>query len=128
MAKYMTLYLAPAAAMAQMMQATPEQMKAGMGEWTQWSDDNDEVIDDLGGPLGKTKRISGAGVADTKNELTGYTIVEADSFEEAAKLFEDHPHLKMGEGAVIDLLEVMSMDDMMEDDEEVADADADEKA
>ncbi|MEJ0013863.1 MAG: YciI family protein [Bauldia sp.] len=118
MAKYMAIYLAPAAAMAQMMQATPEQMKAGMAEWTQWSDDNDEVIDDLGGPLGKTKRISGAGVADTKNELTGYTIVEADSFEEAAKLFEDHPHLKMGEGAVIDLLEVMSMDDMMEDDEE----------
>lgn len=91
MAKYMAIYMAPATAMAQMMQATPEQMKAGMAEWTQWSDDNDEAIDDLGGPLGKTKRITGDGVADTKNELTGYTIVEADSFEDAASCSKATP-------------------------------------
>jgi hypothetical protein len=109
----MALYLAPAAMIQQMMQATPEQAKAGMEEWNKWSDDHDEMIEDLGTPLGKTKRVTIAGVADSKNELTGYSIVEAESFEDALEMFKDHPHLKMGAGASIDVLECMSMDEMM---------------
>jgi hypothetical protein len=48
-------------------------------------------------------------VSDTKNEVCGYTIVEADSHEAAAELFKSSPHLTNMQGATIDVLECMEM-------------------
>ena len=62
----------------------------------------------MGAPLGKTKRVTSNGMADTKNEITGYTIVEADSFDAAAKIFKNHPHFKMGKDTTVDLLELVA--------------------
>lgn len=42
------------------------------------------MITDIEGPLGKTKKVDGNGVSDTKNLLTSYTIVEAETHEEVA--------------------------------------------
>ena len=98
MKRFMAMYMAPSAAIEQMMKATPEQMKAGMDEWMKWSRMHEKAIVDLGTPLGKTKRVASAGVSDTKNEITGYTIVEGDTADTVVKMFKDHPHLKMGPG------------------------------
>jgi hypothetical protein len=112
MKKFMAMYMAPAATITEMMKATPDEMKAGMAEWTKWSDANKKSITDLGAPLGKTKRVTSNSMSDTKNEITGYTIVEADSFDAAAKIFKNHPHFQMGNGTTIDLLELVQIPGM----------------
>jgi hypothetical protein len=112
MKKFMAMYMAPAATIAEMMKATPADMKSGMDEWMKWSDANKKAITDMGAPLGKTKRVTSNGMADTKNEITGYTIVEADSFDAAAKIFKNHPHFKMGKGTTVDLLELVAIPGM----------------
>lgn len=106
MKKYMALYMAPASAIEQMMKATPEQMKAGMDDWMKWAKTNDKAIVQLGDPLGKTKSITSKGMSDTKNEITGYSIVQGDSAESVAKIFNGHPHFQMA-GTSIELIEVV---------------------
>lgn len=112
MSKFFVLYLAPVSAIEQMMaNSTPEQMKAGMNAWMTWMNDHKKSLADMGAPLGKTKRVTAAGVSSVKNEVTGYTIVEADSDEAAAKLLVGHPHLSVP-GAYIDVLAVMPIPGM----------------
>jgi hypothetical protein len=112
MKKFMAMYMAPAATIAEMMKATPEQMKTGMDDWMKWSDAHKKEIVELGAPLGKTKRVTTSGMSDTKNEITGYSIVQGDSFDSVAKIFKGHPHLSMP-GTTIDLLECMDMSAMV---------------
>jgi len=109
MAKFFALYLAPITEIDKWMKnVNPEEMKKGMDEWNKWMKDHKNVFDDMGSPLGKTKRLTKDGLSDTRNEITGYSIVEADSHEAAAKLFGGHPHLQIP-GASIDILKVTEM-------------------
>ncbi len=106
MSKFFVLYLAPLSAIDQMMtNPTPEQMKAGMDAWMTWMKSHQSELVDMGAPLGKTKRVTASGVSNVRNEVTGYTIVEAESHEAAAKMLEGHPHLNVA-GAYIDVLAV----------------------
>jgi hypothetical protein len=110
--KFFALYLAPVSAIEAMMaNATPEQMKAGMDSWMTWMKNNEKALADMGAPLGKTKRVNAGGVSSVKNEVTGYTIVEAESHEAAAAMFVGHPHLQVP-GAYIDVLAVMPIPGM----------------
>lgn len=77
----------------------------GKQAWGKWVEANAASIVDNGSPLGKTKRISAEGIADTKNELTAYTVVQAESHEAAAKLFEGHPHFTVFPGDAIEVME-----------------------
>lgn len=109
MKKYFVLYLAPIAAIEEMMKnSTEEDMKAGMEKWMKWMKDNESIFVDMGAPLGKTKRVSEDRISDAKNDVTGYAIVEAESHAAAAKLFEGHPHFELP-GSTIDVLEVTQM-------------------
>ena len=95
-----------------MKNATPEQQQKGMDAWMKWMEQNKTSLVDGGAPLGKTKRVDAKGVADTRNELGGYSIVQARSHDEAAKLFgKDHPHLHMP-GAWIEIVEIMPVPGM----------------
>ena len=78
---------------------------AGMQAWQAWMQTNAKAIVDEGGPLGKTKRVSKQGVADVRNEMGAYTVVQAESHEAAAKLFENHPHFMIFPGDAIELME-----------------------
>jgi hypothetical protein len=60
-----------------------------------------------GGPIGKTKRVSAAGVAATRNDTCGYVVVQADSHEAAAKLFEGHPHFSIMPGEAVEVMECL---------------------
>jgi hypothetical protein len=112
MKKFMAIYLAPAAAIEQAMKATPEQMKAGMDEWTKWSKTNEKAIVDLGTPLGRTKRVTSSGASESKNDMTGYSIVQGDTVDSVTKMFKDHPHFKIGAGASIDVMELVAIPGM----------------
>lgn len=112
MKKYFVLYMAPVAEFQKLMEhSTPEQAKAGMDAWMKWADAHKADLVDLGQPLGKTKRVNTSGVSDTKTDIGGYSIVQAESHEEAAKLFEGHPHLEIP-GAYIDILEITQIPGM----------------
>ena len=60
---------------------------------------------------GKTKRVTSGGVSDTKNDIVLYSIIEAESHEAAAKLFEDHPHLQIPQSS-IEVMEIRPMGGM----------------
>jgi hypothetical protein len=111
--KFMALYMAPVAEMEKMMaNSNSEDMNKGMDEWKQWMDAHKDSMVDMGGPLGKTKRVTQDGVTDAKNDIGAYTVVEAASAEEAANIFKDSPHFAMMPGAYIDVLPLMPMPGM----------------
>jgi YCII-related domain len=113
MTKFLALYMADRAAFEKMMKdSTPEQQKKGMEAWMKWMGDNKASLVDGGAPLGKTKRVDSNGASDAKNELGGYSIVQADSAEAATKMFgKDHPHLQMP-GAWVEVVEIMQIPGM----------------
>lgn len=82
---------------------------AGMKAWMDWGVSHATVIIDQGNPLGKTKRASAEGIADTRNAMTGYVIVEAESHEAAAQLFENHPHFTIFPGESVEIMECLPL-------------------
>src|SRR5215471_18263644 len=97
---------------AKMKKFTPEQRNKGMEAWMKWMNENKAFILEGGAPLGKTKRADATGVSDTKNNIGGYSIVQAETHDAAAKLFgRDHPHLQMP-GAWVEILEIMPLPGM----------------
>ncbi len=86
--------------------------KQGMEAWGKWTGDHKDAIVDGGTPLGKTKRADANGVADTKNALSGYAIVQAESHEAAAKMFENHPHFAIFPGTSVEIMECLDMPKM----------------
>jgi hypothetical protein len=93
-------------------QERKQRERAGIEGWQKWVQENEASIVDLGTPLGKTKRISVQGIADTKNELAAYTIVQAESHEAAAKIFENHPHFTIFPGDSVEIMECLPLPEM----------------
>jgi hypothetical protein len=82
---------------------------AGVGAWMQWGTAHAAAIVDQGSPLGKTKRASPEGITDIKNSMTGYVIVQAESHEAAARLFENHPHFTIFPGDSVEIMECLPL-------------------
>lgn len=109
MKKFFVLYKAPIEEFQKAMtEWTPQERKASMKEWEEWMNDHKEELIDSGAPLGKTKQVTKGGVADIKNDIGGYSIVQAESHDAAAKIFADSPHFKRMEGS-IEVMEIMPM-------------------
>jgi hypothetical protein len=84
-----------------------DRMASGMLAWHKWVEDNKSRIVDNGGPLGKTKSVSSSGVADIRNAMTGYTVLLAETHEEAANLFAGHPHFTIFPGEAVEIMECL---------------------
>ncbi len=116
MTKFLAIYLGSVADVAKWKAMDEEKRKqseqAGKEAWMKWATANAQAIVDHGTPLGKTKRISMQGIADTKNEVAAYTVVQAESHEAAAKLFEDHPHFTIFPGNAVEVMECLPMPEM----------------
>src|SRR3954447_4085405 len=113
MKKFLVVYMADRASFEAMMHsATPEQRQAGMAAWMKWMTQHQAALVDGGAPLGPTKRVTAAGVTDARNEMGGYSIVQAESHEAATQMFgKDFPHLQMP-GAWIEVVEIMPIPGM----------------
>ena len=113
MKKFVVLYMASGSEFEKMMRnSTPEQQKKGMDAWMKWMNANKASIVEGGAPLGKTKRVDSNGASNTKNEIGGYSVVQAESHDAATKIFGDnHPHLQMP-GASIEIIEIMPLPGM----------------
>ena len=77
---------------------SPEEGQAHMKKWMEWMDGLGDAVVDRGVPVGKSKTVSSAGVTDDggSNPLSGITIVQADTIEEAVKMAEISPHVTAG--------------------------------
>ena len=109
MTKYLVIYHAPAAAMEQMKDATPEQMKAGMEPWMKWAERCGEGLVDIGSPLGLGRKITVAGGSPSDREVAGYSILQADSADAAQELLQGHPHLGWADGCEIEVHECQAL-------------------
>lgn len=79
----------------------------GMAAWKAWAQQHHTAIVAMGGPLGKTKKISAGGIEDSSNAMVGFTIVRAGSHDAAAKLFENHPHFTHFPGECVEVMPVL---------------------
>ena len=111
MKKFLAIYLGAPTGMAEWQRlddkTRKEKEREGVKGWKSWATENGRAIVDLGGPLGKTKRVARSGVSDTKNALAAYTIIEAASHEEASRLFLNHPHFTIFPGDSVEVMECL---------------------
>jgi hypothetical protein len=111
MRKFMAVYTGTPAGRAEWERLSAEErnsrMAAGMRAWQEWGATHRNAIVDGGGPLGKTKRASKQGISDTRNNLAAYVIVQAESHEDAAQLFENHPHFSIFPGDGVEIMECL---------------------
>jgi len=92
--------------------ARKERQRSGMEAWMRWGKEHEKSIIDMGTPLGKTKRADTSGVSDTKNMLTGYVIIEAESHDAAAQMFANHPHFSIFPGESVEIMECLPLPKM----------------
>lgn len=115
MKKFLAIYIGTQAALERSgwgkldEKARQERDAAGVKAWMEWGVANAAAIVDEGNPLGKTKRASPEGITDIKNAMTGYVIVQAESHEAAAKLFENHPHFRVFPGDSVEIMECLAL-------------------
>jgi hypothetical protein len=79
----------------------------GMFAWKAWVEKHQAAIVTMGGPLGKTKKVSQGGISDVSNHMGAFTVVRADSHEAAAAMFEKHPHFAIFPGEAVEIMPVL---------------------
>ena len=82
-------------------------MQQGLAAWHGWVDKHKGAIVELGGPLGKTLKVNARGITEVSNAMGGFTVVRAASQQEAAKLFENHPHFAIFPGESVEIMPVL---------------------
>lgn len=97
MSKFLVLYRAPVSAREQMESSTPEQRQAGMELWRAWADKAGSAIVDLGAPLADGALV---GDGDAYSDISGFSILSADSQQAALALLRDHPHFHTPGGQI----------------------------
>lgn len=110
---YLAIFLGtPASPRMEAWMALPEaerQQRAqqGIAAWKGWMETHSAAIATMGGPLGKTKKVTEGGIADVSNALSGFVVVRAPSHEAAAKMFEHHPHFAIFPGEAVEIMPVL---------------------
>ena len=108
MTRFIVLYRSAVSAKDQMASATPEQARAGMEAWMAWAAKAGDAIVDLGAPLESAAHAGPGSVSDDAAQVTGFSILQAESAGELTALLNEHPHLHMAGGS-IDVLEFLPM-------------------
>ena len=103
MKKFLILYTSPTPAREEMGKASPEQAKAGTEAWMTWAKKAGHAVVELGGPL--------ADAGGTRSQITGFSILQADSVGEIEQILKENPHRKMPSTGIEihELLEIPGM-------------------
>ena len=89
-----------------------EKEQKGMQAWMQWAINHKADIVYDGAPLGKTKKVSKSGIEDIRNEMGAFIVVQAESYDAAAKMFEGHPHYTIFPGDRVEVMEMLPIPSM----------------
>jgi hypothetical protein len=79
----------------------------GIAAWKAWIGKHQAAVSAMGGPLGKTKKVTERGIEDVSNEMGAFMVVRAESHAAAAKLFENHPHFTIFPGESVEVMPVL---------------------
>ena len=95
MSRYMLIYNGKATDPSQM---SPEDAAKVMDGWRTWMGSVGPALVDVGRPFGQGTSVVDDGSSADAIELSGYSIVEASSLDDARGFAEGHPFLSEGEG------------------------------
>lgn len=95
MSKFIYIYKGPATPMDQF---TPEQSEKETAAWGAWMGRIGSALVDGGAPFAGGTAVVDDGSTAAAADLTGYSIVEAASLDEAKSLADEHPFLSEGKG------------------------------
>lgn len=103
MKKFLVLYLAPVSVLEEWMKKPEAERKVEedkmKSDWDAWMKEHGAAVKETAG-AGKTKRVTKDGTVDTKNNVMMFSMVEAESPEAAASMFEGHPHFGIPEASI----------------------------
>lgn len=108
MKEFLVLYCATQTTLEKWKTMTQEDGRAYMEEWMQWQEAHKDALVQPGNPVGKNTRLTADTSEDTANEVCGYSVVIAESKEEAMKVLADNPHTKQ-EGTYLEVMELVKM-------------------
>jgi hypothetical protein len=104
MNRYLVLFQAPASVIDEWQKKPEAERKPAeekmMQQWREWMSAHGKMFTDKGAGVGKTKRVTAEGVADRRNDIMLYQIVEAESHDAAAKAFVGHPHFTIPQASI----------------------------
>ena len=113
MDKFLVLYRAPNSVIDEWMKKPEQDRKAEetkmMEAWKEWMSANGSKLTDKGAGAGKPIVVSSSGVKNARNDIMMYQIVQANSADEAAKMFVDHPHFGIPQ-ATIEVMPLKAME------------------
>ena len=101
-----------------------EAQAAVMQAWNDWLDETGDAILDLGNPVGDARIINADGSVSANN-VTGYSIIEADDMDDAIAIAKGCPIL--ADGGSVEVAELVDMTDFDDEDEDDEDEDDDEE-
>lgn len=107
--KFLAVFTTNSEKMAAFQQRPDVQQRSqqGVAAWHQWMEDHKAVIVEAGGPLSRTMAVTSEGIADIKNNLGGFLVVQAESQTAAAQLFLNHPSFTIFPGEGVEVMEVL---------------------
>lgn len=100
MTKYMFIYWAPPST-SEAWQPSPDEMQQVFAQWQAWKEKFKKQVADLGdglkpgGRVLKNGQLTDGPLPEAKEIVTGYSIIHADSMEEAAKVARECPIFQM---------------------------------
>ena len=104
MAKFIYLYRGP------LPNLTPEQGTERMAAFSAWMQKVGPALVDVGSPFGSSASVRDDGTEGVADDLTGYTIVEADDLTAAKALTDGLPFLSNSDGKhTVEIFELLSM-------------------
>jgi hypothetical protein len=108
MTKFLLTYTTSTVATEPMTSSNPESAQTEMDAWNAWAARCGAHLIDFGAPLGNGQTVTGAGAGPSSGGVTGYSLVGADSMDEAVALLDGHPFFA-DPGAAIDVYESLPM-------------------
>ncbi len=106
MKNFLVLYMMPVAGLEEWAKKSADERKTVeekmQGEWQEWAKAHKDMLKETAG-AGTNQRVTTEGISQVKNDVMMYSMVEAESPEAAAKIFEHHPHLGIP-GAWIEIM------------------------
>lgn len=112
MKKFVVIYHASEEAARKMASADSTEMKAGMEPWMAWAKRCGKGLVDLGAPLGNGKKVTKKEIAPSDKGVVGYSILQANSMDEALSMLENHPHIEWTAGCEIEVHEALPLPEM----------------
>lgn len=110
--------------------STPEgeEAQAAMMEaWNAWMETHGEALLDIGNPVSRTVTVASDGsVGDgPADPVTGYSIIEAETFDDALTIARACPIL--ADGGTVEVAELVDMDDFDDEDHDEDEDDEDDE-